>query len=89
MALYFYLYTNHDYESEVLTFGDDAEHSTWAQLYNFVKASHKNVFLRHAPHSLTALLVIHPEFIAITDRLCFMRTTRYPIAGPSDSVAAE
>ncbi|MBR0078268.1 MAG: OadG family protein [Bacteroidales bacterium] len=36
MALYFYLYTNHDYESEVLTFGDDAEHSTWAQKhFNF------------------------------------------------------
>ena len=36
MALYFYLYTNHDYESEVLTFCDDAEHSTWAQKhFNF------------------------------------------------------
>lgn len=36
MALYFYLYTNHDYESEVLTFNDDAERSTWAQKhFNF------------------------------------------------------
>lgn len=36
MALYFYLYTNHDYESEVLTFADDAERSTWAQKhFNF------------------------------------------------------
>lgn len=65
------------------------ERSTWAQLYNFVKASHRNVFLRCAPHSLTALPVIHPEFIAITNRLCFMRTAHYPTAGLRDSAAAE
>ena len=36
MALYFYLYTNHDYESEVLTFNYDSENSTWAQKhFNF------------------------------------------------------
>lgn len=36
MALYMYLYTNHDYESEVLTFNDDAEHSVWGQKhFNF------------------------------------------------------
>ena len=65
------------------------ERSTWAQLYSFVKASHRNVFLRRAPHSLTALPVIHPEFIVITDRLCFMKTTHYPTAGLRDSAAAE
>lgn len=38
MALYLYLYTNHDYESEVLTFNNVAETSAWAQKnFNFKK----------------------------------------------------
>ena len=36
MALYLYLNSNHDYESEVLTFNYDSENSTWAQKhFNF------------------------------------------------------
>lgn len=36
LALYLHLYTNHDYESEVITFGDDADYSVWGQKhFNF------------------------------------------------------
>lgn len=39
MALYLYLYTNHDYESEVITFDNSADNSTWGQKhFNFKRS---------------------------------------------------
>ena len=43
LALYLHLYTNHDYESEVITFGNDADYSVWGQKhFNFKRNPNRN-----------------------------------------------